>query len=96
MGYWAIVVTILALVSVAFNPDVPFRNQDGRLREGRSRVDDIAFQPNNPLDGNLVRINWVSEEQISVAVMGHTACRRRVVKPYLKVTTMPRSKFRCA
>lgn len=69
MGYGAVVVAILALVSVALNPDVPFRHQDSRLRKGRSRVYDITFQPNNPLDGDLVRINWVSEEQISVAVM---------------------------
>jgi hypothetical protein len=63
MGYGSVVVAILAFVSVALDPDVPFRHEDGRLRIGRSRVYDIAFQTNNPLDSDLVRINWVSEEQ---------------------------------
>ena len=67
--YGSVVIAILALVSVALYPDVPFRNQDGRLRIWRPRVYHIALQPDDPLDGNFVWVDWVSE---SSSISGHS------------------------
>jgi hypothetical protein len=55
-GYGAIVVAVLALVSVALNPNMSFGDLDVLMGKWRVRAYDISLQPYYPLYRDLL---WV-------------------------------------
>jgi hypothetical protein len=72
-GYRSVIVTVLALIAIPLDPDVPLRDLDVFVWVRRPRPYYVPLEPYYPLDGDLLRV-------VRVPVDRRQACVRTLWK----------------